>query len=244
MKKLFCIVTVIALVFALSGCDVIQKVTSDFSSHEDAAEFNEVVEEGIPDDNKEEALDEELTPEVDDGGDLSPIKIANAPVYHFGKGKFELFSGEPYVHELSESAFIEYYNGKDLLAEGEGYELSEVLESVKGGELLDLLVSSLINANGYSVARGAAVINGAQQYWTFFHIQLTYPDTRTDSDDEVNTKNYNADIATIFANCDSRFVMDGYQIVVVSSRWNDDTKELRSYRLGEGTFLEAGPGEG
>ena len=247
MKKVFIVLTVVVLVYMLSGCGMVYYyVNNQWEAAQERAEREKSAERERSGDDRygdEWSGDERYEDSPDRESGLSRKKINNAPVYDFGNGEFAVFSGEPYQVDLNEYGFLEFYNDS-FLAYGTDHELTESIEELTGGEFQEMLSSPIINAESFIAGRRAVIIDGKQQPWTFFHVRLFYPDTKSNRPDiepdreyDANSANYQEDLATIFANCDPYFVESGYQTVVVTSAWNGEMKVLTGYTLEEGTFL-------
>ena len=167
------------------------------------------------------------------------LKISDAEEYNFGSGPFVEYSGEPIVTDLDIWWFNAVYrdNLPDI-GEIQKDNMEEAVEDVIGGQFLEMLHGPMINAEDFIVAHRAAILNGKQQPWTLFHIRLFYSDAASDNEIEANKEKHYSDIITIFANCDTFFVDEGFQMVSISSSWNDEMKSIVGYGIENDTFLD------
>jgi hypothetical protein len=188
---------------------------------------------------------EEFLKEKEDAGDrdrsidgnkalADDPKIDDAPRYSFGSGEFILFDDKPYTTDLDDFVYNEFY--KDHTNRKLKGKKEERLERLAGGEIADFLASPIINAESFRAGRGAVIIGGKQQPWTLLQISLTYPTPANLQEERQIEDNYYLDILTIFANCNDYFVEEGYRLVVIFGRWDDDLRWVRGYG-GDETFL-------
>jgi hypothetical protein len=237
MKKTLCILIIIVLIIPMFGCDLnTQTVEGNLSP---SLDDDKVVHEGPED--FEVLPNDDMAPAKNNERESGYPKITEAPVYSFNGKEFLIFDGNPVVSELSNFTFLDNYSrlynipGNEL----DKHNFAEAIELANGGEFLELLSDTIINADDSIAARRAVIINKEQQPWTMLHVRLFYPAAVTVEEEDANSISFDSDMVTILSNCDALFVKNDFMLIYLSSTWGDKmAASIRWIWLDNGTFLK------